>query len=57
MRGRSTKTPERVAEAQRLRAAGMYYREIAERLEVHQSTVIAWITDPDGERLRARKAQ
>ena len=54
MRGHPTKTPERVAEAQRLRAQGLKWREIAERLGVHWKTAYNWVTDPDGSQKRAR---
>lgn len=47
---------ERVREAQRLRADGLLFREIAERMGVALSTVDAWLNDPDGSRLRARQA-
>lgn len=41
--------------ARELRAQGLIYREIAAELGVARSTVYAWLSDPDGERLRARK--
>jgi transcriptional regulator with XRE-family HTH domain len=46
---------EREAEARRLRDEGLLGREIAERMGVSTSTVSAWLTDPGGRRLRARK--
>lgn len=55
MKGVTMKTPDRVAEAQRLRDAGWLYRQIAESSGVSVSTVHAWVTDPDGLELRARK--
>lgn len=39
-----------------LRAEGLKYREIAAELGVPLQTVYAWVTDPDGAKLRARKA-
>ena len=42
-------------EAVRLRKGGMKIREIAERMGVAVSTVHAWLSDPDGSRLKARK--
>lgn len=55
MRGVTVKTPERVAEAQRMRAEGMLLREIAEHFGIAHQTAHYWITDPDGVALRARK--
>ena len=55
MRGYAVKTPERVAEAQRLRAAGWLLRELAERYGVRVQTVQGWLSDPDGTQLRSRK--
>lgn len=56
MRGKTVKTPERVAEARRLRdEEGLIVREIAVRLGVAPGTITAWLIDPDGSRLRARK--
>ena len=55
MRGITTKTPERVAEARRLREQGFLLREIAERLDVSAKTVDTWLQDPTGAKLRARK--
>lgn len=56
-RGTTRKTPERVAEAIRLREEeGLIYREIGERLGVSTGTAFEWCADPDGSRLRARKA-
>lgn len=55
MRGRTVKSPELVAEAQRLRGEGLVYREIGERLGVPLKSVYQWINDPDGAALRARK--
>jgi transposase len=45
----------RVAEAARLRGEGLREREIAERMGVARTTVDAWLHDPDGSRLKARK--
>lgn len=56
MRGVTVKTPERVAEAQRMRAEGYLLREIAERYGVRVQTASSWICDPDGSRHAARKA-
>lgn len=55
MRGSAVKTPERVAEAARLRAEGWLLREIAEQFGVATQTVDTWLQDPDGARIRARK--
>ena len=44
-----------VARARELRAQGLLLREVAERMGVAVQTVSAWINDPDGSRLRARK--
>jgi hypothetical protein len=57
VRGTTTRTPERVAEAQRLRAEGKMWREIAEALGVAVSTAQEWGTDTDGLRRSARKAR
>jgi transposase len=46
---------EKVAEAQRLRHEGFYYREIGERLGVSVSTADQYVNDPDLLKLRARK--
>lgn len=55
MRGTSVKTPERVAQAQQMRADGLTLREIGERLGVALNTASSWLSDPDGARLKARK--
>jgi hypothetical protein len=56
VRGKAVKTPERVAEARRLRdEEGLILREIAIRLGAAPSTIHAWLSDPDGSQLRARK--
>lgn len=55
MRGVPAKTPERVAEAQLLRAQGVMYREIAERFGISTQTAHAWVNDPDGSLARQRK--
>jgi transcriptional regulator with XRE-family HTH domain len=47
--------PESEAIAAALRADGLKLREIAERMGVAIPTVDAWINDPGGARLRARK--
>jgi DNA-binding CsgD family transcriptional regulator len=57
VRGQTARTPERVAEAQRLRAAGKTYREIGEALGVSLKTAFGWITDPDGSARRERQAK
>jgi hypothetical protein len=54
-RGVTLKTPQRVAEATRLRAAGWEYKQIAAHFGVSVPTAWAWVNDPDGTRLRARK--
>jgi predicted transcriptional regulator len=53
MSARSEIAPRIVA----LRAEGLLYREIAERLGLAPSTVHDYATDPDGTRVRARKAK
>lgn len=50
-----TERERHVAEAARLRAEGLLVREIAERMGVARSTADAWLNDPDGSKLRARK--
>lgn len=55
MKGHPVRTPERVAEAQRLRAEGRTYREIGEALGVAKNTAAEWITDPDRSKWRARR--
>lgn len=54
-RGISMKTPENLARAQQLRAEGKLFREIAEEIGVAVQTIDAWLNDPDGSRIRARK--
>jgi hypothetical protein len=56
VRGRTVRTPERVAEAQRLRAEGLTWREVGARLGVSLKTAHEWATDPDGAIRDARKA-
>jgi transposase len=46
---------ERAAEAAELRARGLLYREIAERMGISISYAQDLISDPDGSRVRARK--
>lgn len=46
---------EKVARARELRAQGLLLRQIGERMGASKQTVSAWLTDPDGSRLRARK--
>lgn len=46
---------DRAAEAARLRAQGLVYREIAERMGISRSYAAALICDPDGSGDRARK--
>lgn len=55
MRGYTMKTPERLALARELREEGKMLREIGELLGVATQTVNAWLKDPDGHKLRARK--
>lgn len=56
MRGVNNRTPERVAEAQRLRAEGLTYRQIADSLgDISLKTVAEWLTDPDRARAKARR--
>lgn len=55
MRGQTVKSPENVARARVLRAQGWLLREIAAEIGVATATVDAWLNDPDGARLRARK--
>jgi hypothetical protein len=45
----------KATEAQRLREEGLLLREIAERMGAKRTTVSAWLCDPDGSKLRARK--
>lgn len=47
---------EKVARAQALRAEGLTFREIGERMGAAIQTVDSWLNDPDGSRLAARKA-
>jgi transcriptional regulator with XRE-family HTH domain len=47
---------EKAVLAGEFRAQGLLLREIAERMGVAIQTVDAWLNDPDGSRLRARKA-
>lgn len=56
MRGRTVRSPERVAEAMRLRREGLKYREIAGVMGVSLSAAQEWVSDPDGEKRAARKA-
>lgn len=56
MRGRTARTPELVAEVQRLRARGMQWKDIAAATGLPRSTVHSWVADPDGAKLSARKA-
>ena len=46
---------EREAVARELRGQGLYVREVAERMGVAVSTADAYLNDPGGKRLRARK--
>jgi hypothetical protein len=46
---------DREAQARRLRDQGLLLREIAERMGVAIQTVHAWLSDPGGEKLAARK--
>jgi hypothetical protein len=46
---------ERAQEARRLRDSGLKLREIAATMGVAKSTVGAWLNDPDGSKLAARK--
>lgn len=54
MRGYPQRTPELVAEAQRLRDLGLMWREVGERLGVPFQTAHMWATDPDGSKHRKR---
>lgn len=49
------KREEKIAEARRLRAEGMTYREIADRLGVVNSTVCKWLADPEKRREQIRR--
>lgn len=55
MRGVTCKSPESIARARALRAEGLTFREIGERLGVSLRTAHDWLDDPDGAKLRARK--
>lgn len=54
-RGTTVKLPERVAEAIAMREQGMLLREIAAHFGVAIPTIDAWLHDPDGARMKARK--
>lgn len=56
-RGYPLKTPENVARAHLMREQGHTLAAIAEHLGTKVQTVSAWLTDPDGAKLRARKDQ
>ena len=51
---RTVKTPERVAEAKRLRGEGKALDEVAALLGVHRSTILRWTDDGYAERDRAQ---
>jgi hypothetical protein len=55
-RGYTVRTPERVAEATRLRNQGLMFREIADRMGVSVNAANEWVNDPDGARRAMRKA-
>lgn len=55
MRGQTVKSPETIAYAKRRRAEGAKLREIGAELGVTLKTIHTWLTDPEGEALRARK--
>jgi hypothetical protein len=55
VRGVTVKTPERVAEAMLMRAQGKQLQQIADHFGVSVQAVSAWLADPDGTALRARK--
>lgn len=58
MRGTTVKTPERVAEATRLRDVnGWSWQRIADHFGVQLQTARNWVLDPDGVETRKRKAQ
>lgn len=57
MRGFAVKTPERVAEARRLREQGQTLAQIGERYGVSHNTISTWLNDPDGTRMAARRAK
>lgn len=54
-RGRTVKTPERVAVAMGLWREGMTQAEIGDLFGVTNAAISAWLRDPDGTQLRARK--
>lgn len=54
-RGTTVKTPERVVEAQCMRAQGMLIREIAAHFGISMTALHTWLVDPNGSRARARK--
>jgi len=56
MRGVAVKTPERVAEAQRMRAEGMLLREIGAHFGVSTKTIDGWLHDADGVKQATRTA-
>lgn len=55
-RGTTVRTPERVAEAVRLRGEGKKLREIADHFGVSPKTASEWVTDPDQATWRRRRA-
>ena len=54
-RGVSMKTPDNVARARRLRAEGKSLWQVAQDIGGSVQTISAWMNDPDGALLRARK--
>lgn len=57
MKGRTVRTPEKVAEAIRLRERGWSYKDIGELMGVSRSAVSEWLCDPDGSKQARRHAR
>ena len=54
MRGKTERTPEKVAKAREMRESGMSWKAIGQHFGVSLKTAFDWVKDPDGSQLRAR---